>query len=94
MTEQMTPDHDGNDCYHRAMAKTVTLRLSDSAYAAVRRYAEADNLSMNAFIENLLDVEDMRRRCSAHDRWMQEHPDAVAFSEAWADQNLDELKKR
>lgn len=76
------------------MAKTVTLRLSDSAYAAVRRYAEADNLSMNAFIENLLDVEDMRRRCAAHDRWMQEHPDAVAFSEAWADQNLDELTKR
>ena len=76
------------------MAKTVTLRLSDSAYAAVRRYAEADNLSMNAYIENLLAVEDMRRRCGAHDRWMQEHPEAVAFSEAWADQNLDELTKR
>jgi hypothetical protein len=72
----------------------VTLRLSDSAYAAVRRHAEADKLSMNAFIENLLDVEDMRRRCDEHDRWMQEHPEAVAFSEAWADQSLDELTKR
>ena len=90
----MTSDRDSNHCYHHAMAKTVTLRLSDSAYAAVKRYAEADKLSMNAFIESLLDVEDMRRRCGAHDRWMQEHPEAVAFSEAWADQNLGELTKR
>jgi hypothetical protein len=49
---------------------------------------------MNAFIESLLDIEGMRRRCGAHDRWMQERPEAVAFSEAWADQNLDELTKR
>lgn len=56
------------------MAKTVTLRLSDSAYAAVKRYAEADQLSMNAFIEGLLDAEDMRRRCAEHDRWMTDHP--------------------
>jgi hypothetical protein len=86
--------YDSNRCYHYVMAKTLTLRLSDSAYAAVRRYAEADNLSMNAFVESLLDIEDMRRRCSAHDRWMQEHPEAVAFSQAWADHNLDELTKR
>jgi hypothetical protein len=72
----------------------VTLRLSDSAYAAVKRYAEADQLSMNAFIEGLLDVEDMRRRCAEHDRWMTDHPEAVAFSEAWADRNLGELKPR
>jgi hypothetical protein len=76
------------------MAKTVTLRLSDSTYAAVKRYAEADKLSMNSFIESLLDVEDMRRRCGDHDRWMRERPEAVAFSEAWADQNLDALQKR
>jgi len=76
------------------MAKTVTLRLSDSAYAAVKRYAEADQLSMNAFIEGLLDIEDMRRRCAEHDRWMTDHPESVAFSEAWADRNLGELKPR
>ena len=76
------------------VAKTVTLRLSDSAYEAVKRYADADQKSMNSFIEGLLDVEDMRRRCEAHERWMQEHPAAAAFSEAWADRNLDELSKR
>jgi hypothetical protein len=76
------------------MARTVTLRLSDTAYAAVKRYAEAECLSMNAFIEHLLDVEDMRQRCIAHDQWMKDHPEAVAFSEAWADQNLDGLTKR
>ncbi|TAN31286.1 hypothetical protein EPN29_13835 [bacterium] len=76
------------------MAKTVTLRLSDTAYEAVKQYAEADEKSMNAWIETLLDAEDMRRRCQAHDRWMQAHPQAGAFSEAWADRNLEELTTR
>lgn len=81
-------------CYLVVMAKTVTLRLSDSAYEAVKQHAAADHKSMNAWIENLLDAEDMRRRCEAHDRWMQEHPDVAAFSEAWADRNLTELTNR
>jgi hypothetical protein len=57
----------------------VTLRLSDSAYEAVKQYAEADKKSMNSWIETLLDAEDMRRRCDAHDRWMREHPRAAGF---------------
>jgi len=81
-------------CYHLVVAKTVTLRLSDSAYEAVKQYAEADQKSMNAWIETVLDAEDMRRRCEAHDLWMREHPHVGAFSEAWADRNLDELSKR
>lgn len=69
----------------------ITLRLTDIAYEAVKRYADADRQSMNSWIESLLEVEDMRRRCTAHDQWMQAHPDAAPFSEAWADRNLDEL---
>ena len=76
------------------MARTMTLRLSEEAYDAVKRYAEADQQSMNAWIEGILDVEDMRRRCAAHGRWMAEHPEAVALSEAWADSNFDELAGR
>ena len=76
------------------MARTVTLRLSDSAYEAVKQHAQADHTSMNAWIETVLDAEDMRRRCEAHNHWMQEHPHVGAFSEAWADRNLDELTKR
>jgi hypothetical protein len=76
------------------MARTVTLRLSDSAYAAVKQHAEADQTSMNAWIETVLDAEDMRRRCETHDRWMREHPQAGAFSKAWADRNLGELSER
>lgn len=76
------------------VARTVTLRLSDSAYETVKQYAEADRKSMNAWIETVLDAEDMRRRCDAHNHWMREHPDVGAFSEAWADRNLDELTKR
>ena len=76
------------------MARTITLRLSDSAYDAVRRYADADRQSMNSWIEGLLDLEDMRRRCVAHDQWLSAHPGAVSFAEAWADKNFDELAGR
>jgi hypothetical protein len=76
------------------VARTITLRLSDAAYEAVKRYADADQRSMNSWIEGLLDVEEMRRRCAAHDQWMAAHPEAVAFAEAWADRNLDELAER
>jgi hypothetical protein len=76
------------------MARIITLRLSDSAYEAVKRYADADQQSMNSWIENLLDVEDMRRRCAAHDQWMRAHPETTTFSEAWADRNLGELAER
>lgn len=76
------------------MARTITLRLSDSAYEMVKRYADADHQSMNSWIEGVLDIEDMRRRCAAHDQFMASHPDAVAFSEAWADRNLEELAGR
>ncbi|OIN81365.1 hypothetical protein [Mycobacterium malmoense] len=76
------------------MARMITVRLSDTAYDAVKRYAEADQKSMNSWVEHLLDMEDMRRRCQAHDQWLQEHPDVAAFSEAWADRNLNELTKR
>lgn len=72
------------------MPRTITLRLSDSAYEMVKRYAETDQQSMNSWIEGLLDVEDMRRRCVAHDRFMASHPDAVAVAEAWADHNLED----
>ena len=76
------------------MARMITLRLSDAAYNAVKRYADDDGKSMNAWIESLLDSEDMRRRCAAHDQWMQQHPEFAAFSETWADRNLDDLPKR
>ena len=76
------------------MARTITLRLPDALYETVRRYAENDAQSMNAWIEGLLDLEDMRRRCAAHEQWLAHHPDDVRATEAWADGNLDELARR
>lgn len=76
------------------MAKTITVRLSDVAYESVKRHAEADGQSMNAWIEGLLDVEDMRRRCAAHAEFMSSNPDAVSFAQAWADRNLEEMTQR
>jgi hypothetical protein len=76
------------------MVRMITLRLKDAAYGAVKSYADADQQSMNSWIEGLLEVEDMRRRCAAHDQWMATRPDAAAFAEVWADGNLDELAGR
>lgn len=76
------------------MSRTVTLRLSDQAYRALKQHAESDGVSMNAWVEGILDAEDLRRRCAAHGEWMAANPEAVAFAEAWADQNLDELASR
>lgn len=69
----------------------ITLRLSDAAYETVKRYADADQQSMNSWIEGLLDIEDKRRRCAAHDQWLQDHPDASALSGMWADLNSTNL---
>jgi len=76
------------------MAKTITLRLSDDQYDLVKRYAQDDRQSMNGWIEALVDVEDMRRRCAAHGQWMSNNPEAVAFAQAWADQNFEALPRR
>jgi hypothetical protein len=76
------------------MARTITLRLSDTAYEAVRRHAVADQQSMNAWIEALLDGEDMRRRCAAHEQFLSANPEAVSFAQAWADRNVEELTRR
>ena len=38
-------------------------------------------------------MDDLQRRCAAHNEWMRAHPDVVAFAEAWADRNLDELHR-
>ena len=76
------------------MARTITLRLSDDQYDQVKRYAEADRQSMNGWIEALVDVEDMRRRCAAHGEWMSNNPEAVTFAEAWADEHLNAASPR
>jgi hypothetical protein len=73
------------------MARAITLRLSDTAYAAVKRHAETDKQSMNAWIEAVLDAEDMRRRCADHHQFLANNPNVVAFAEDWADRNLDDL---
>ncbi|WP_225504687.1 hypothetical protein [Mycolicibacterium fortuitum] len=52
------------------------------------------NHDQPASVESLVDVEDLRRRCAAHDRWMSRHPEAVTFAEARADENLEGLPRR
>lgn len=76
------------------MAKVIKLRLTDPAYEAVRRHAEADEQSMKTWIEQLLSVEDMRRRARAHAQWLAAHPEAVACTESWADRAMDDFVAR
>ncbi|WP_191496073.1 hypothetical protein [Mycobacterium simulans] len=76
------------------MARMIALRLFDSAYQVLKRYSGLDKLSMDSWSAGLLDINDMRRRCAEHDQWMRAHPEAAAFSEAWADRNLGMLANR
>ncbi len=76
------------------MAKVITLRLSEQAYQAVKQQAAADETSMNAWIELVLEQEDLRRRCRAHDAYLAAHPDAAAFALRWAERNQDNLLVR
>ncbi|BBX98457.1 hypothetical protein AWC15_15225 [Mycobacterium lacus] len=75
------------------MARLIAVRLLDSAYQVLKRYTGLDKPSSDSWSAGLLDIDDMRRRCAEHDQWMQAHPEAVAFSEAWADRNLGMLAR-
>lgn len=60
----------------------------------MKQHAEDDGLSMNSWVQALLDREDMRRRCAAHERWMANNPDARATAEQIADQAADVVARR
>jgi hypothetical protein len=44
--------------------------------------------------DDLVDVEDLRQGCVAHDHWMASNLDAVAFANTWADQNHGVVTRR
>jgi hypothetical protein len=71
--------------------RTITLRLSDEAYQAVKRYAAADHTSMSAWVEAVLDAEDMRRRCAAHEAWMAANPSVASAALAFGTANQQAL---
>jgi hypothetical protein len=73
------------------MSRTLTLRLSDEAYEAVKRYAEADHTSMNAWVESVLDSEDMRRRCAAHAAWVTANPAVIQAALAFGEENQQSM---
>lgn len=56
-------------------------------------HAENDHVSMNSRVQEVLDAEDMRRRCEAHGAWMAANPDMVAFVESSAGRNLASLQE-
>lgn len=49
---------------------------------------------MNAASDEVIDAEDMHRRCAAHHEFLANSPGIVAFAEDWADRNLDDLAQR
>lgn len=73
------------------MARTITLRLSDEAYEAVKRHADAEHMSMNSWIEGVLDAEDMRRRCVAHAAWIQANQSVASAALAFGRANQQAL---
>jgi hypothetical protein len=69
------------------VARSITVRLSDEVYEAVKRYAEAEHTSMSAWVGGVLDGEDMRRRCAAHGASMRANPDIAAAALAFHAEN-------
>jgi hypothetical protein len=49
---------------------------------------------MNGWTEQSLEVEDLRRRCVAHGRWMARDPEAVRLAEQIADDAAELLAER
>ncbi len=91
--QRLTLDDDSTECYRPVMARTISLRLSETAYEAVKRHAGHDQRSMNAWIEEVLDAEDMRRRCAAHHQHLIDNPHLATFAGDWADRNLDDMAR-
>lgn len=56
------------------MTHAMTLPLRDDTHETVKHLARTERLSMNTRIDKLVEHEDMRRRCAAHDRWMRDNP--------------------
>jgi hypothetical protein len=73
------------------VARTVTFRLSDEAYETVKRYADAEQTSMNAWVEGVLSAEEMRRRCAAHGAWLRAKPEVAAAALAFGTANQTAL---
>jgi hypothetical protein len=48
---------------------------------------------MNAWSEEVIDAEDLHRRCAAHHEFLANSSDAVAFAENWADRTLTSWPK-
>jgi hypothetical protein len=73
------------------MMRTITLRLSDEAYEAVKRHADAVHMSMNSWIEGVLDAEDMRLRCAAHAAWIEASSSVTSAALAFGQANQQAL---
>lgn len=68
--------------------------MSDSKDVDTEDVWPESNVTMNAWSEEAIDVDDMHRRCAAHQDFLANNPDVVAFAQDWADRNLDDLVQR
>jgi hypothetical protein len=68
--------------------------MSDSKDVDTVEVWPETHVTMNAWSEEVIDADDMHRRCAAHREFLANNPDAVAFAQDWADRNLDDLVQR
>ncbi len=55
----------------------TTLSMEERTYERVRMWAEQDGVSMNQWMVAAIDREDTRRRCEAHNDWLEANPDVA-----------------
>ena len=52
--------------------RTITVRMDDETYNAVKQWGEQEHQSLNRVITGLIEREWFRRRCAAHDAQMRQ----------------------
>jgi hypothetical protein len=74
----------------------TTVALPDDLYDTVKRWASADGVSINSWMQEAIEREAFRRRCVAHGQWLEANAgirdELLAQGEAAA-REIDDLRR-
>ncbi|MEE3751887.1 hypothetical protein [Mycobacterium intracellulare] len=76
-------DGDDTDFWLALPGFRESLIEAEADYGAGRTFSEEHIRARYGLPQRDADEEELRLRCTAHGKWMSEHPDAVAAAEEW-----------
>ena len=74
----------------------ITIARPDDLYDIVNHWAAADDTSINSWMRESIEREAFRRRCIAHEQWMDANPaiqDELLAQVKAASQEIDDLRR-